>query len=296
MVNFEWYRTFKAIYQTGTLTGAAQELLISQPNVSQHLSSLEAYIGKRLFERKPRQMLPTEYGKLFYTQIIGAVERLEKVETDFRYPTLAKSTPLSCIGAPREFFHAILGPRISQSGMHLAVKFGVTNDLMAKLVKGELNFMFATYKMEEKNIVYEPALAENFYLVGSPSLDITPFKKMIAARDLDKAEHWLCTQNWFAYSSDLMIIRRFWLENFKKRPPIKPTFIIPDYDSIINAICHGNGITVAPDYLVDGLIKKKALKEIWKGDGPTNNTIYLAYDKTRITANLLQQARLLLKE
>jgi DNA-binding transcriptional LysR family regulator len=54
MLNFEWYRTFKAIYQAGTLTGAAQELLISQPNVSQHLSALEAYVGKQLFERPPR--------------------------------------------------------------------------------------------------------------------------------------------------------------------------------------------------------------------------------------------------
>ncbi|CEJ70237.1 Bacterial regulatory helix-turn-helix protein, lysR family [Chryseobacterium oranimense G311] len=34
MVNLEWYRTFKAIYKTGTLTGAADSLFISQPGVS----------------------------------------------------------------------------------------------------------------------------------------------------------------------------------------------------------------------------------------------------------------------
>lgn len=42
MVNLEWYRTFKAIYKTGTLTGAADALFISQPGVSLHLSSLES--------------------------------------------------------------------------------------------------------------------------------------------------------------------------------------------------------------------------------------------------------------
>jgi DNA-binding transcriptional LysR family regulator len=31
MVNLEWYRTFKAIYKTGTLTEAADTLFISQP-------------------------------------------------------------------------------------------------------------------------------------------------------------------------------------------------------------------------------------------------------------------------
>ena len=80
MINFEWFRTFKAIYQTGTLTGAAHELLISQPNVSQHLASLEAYIRHPLFERQPRRMVPTDYGKLLYTEIIDAVEKLEKAE------------------------------------------------------------------------------------------------------------------------------------------------------------------------------------------------------------------------
>jgi DNA-binding transcriptional LysR family regulator len=294
MVNFEWYRTFKAIYQTGTLTGAAQELLISQPNVSQHLSSLEAYIGKQLFERKPRKMVPTEYGKLFYTQIIGAVERLEKVETDFRHTTLQGTPPLVCIGAPREYFHKVLAPRVSASGLHMAVKFGVTKDLMQQLSEGELNYVFATSKMDEKNIVYEPALHETFHLVGNPELDITGLKKGLAQKNMDKVEHWLCTRQWFAYSSDLMIIRRFWLKNFKKRPPVKPTYIIPDFDSIISAIRQGNGVTVVSDYLVKEWLKRKELKEIWKGVIPTTNTIYLAYDKTRVDETQLKQVRRLI--
>jgi Transcriptional regulator len=45
MVNLEWYRTFKAIYEQGTLTGAAEILLITQPGVSQQLTALETYMG-----------------------------------------------------------------------------------------------------------------------------------------------------------------------------------------------------------------------------------------------------------
>lgn len=291
MVNFEWYRTFKAIYQTGTLTGAAQELLISQPNVSQHLSSLEAYIGQQLFERKPRRMVPTEYGKLFYTQIIGAVERLEKVETDFRHTTLQHTTPLVCVGAPREYFHAVLSRRVTAAGLHLAVKFGVTKDLLQMLLEGDLSYVFATFKVEEKNIVYEPVLHETFHLIGSPGLDTSGLKKLLVQKDMDKVEHWLCNQQWFTYSSDLMIIRRFWLNNFKKRPPVKPTYIIPDFDSIISAIRFGHGITIASDYLVKDLLKRKALKEVWKGVAPTANTIYLAYDKTKVDETQLKKMR-----
>lgn len=58
--NLEWLRTFRAIYETGTLSAAAKELFISQPGVSLHLNSLEAYAGYKLFDRSPRKMVPTE--------------------------------------------------------------------------------------------------------------------------------------------------------------------------------------------------------------------------------------------
>lgn len=294
MVDLEWYRSFKAIYQTGTLTGAAQELLISQPNVSQHLSALEAHVGKQLFERKPRRMVPTDYGKLFYTQIIEALERLEHVEAEFRY-TRSSDIPLTCIGAPKEFFYSVLAPRISTAPANLVFEFGLTKDLMQKLGKGKLYFVIATHCTDEKDIIYEPILQENFLLVGHPDFDTKTLHNYIAERDMDKAERFLCEQDWYAYSSDLAIIRRFWLENFRKRPTIKPRFIIPDFNSIIKGISRGTGITIASDYLVKDLIKQKQLKKIWKGNNPTPNTIYLTYNKNNVTTQQIEMVRKILK-
>lgn len=294
MLNFEWYRTFKAIYQSGTLTGAAQELLISQPNVSQHLSSLEAYIGKQLFERQPRKMVPTAYGKLFYTQIIESVEKLEGVETDFRHIAISKEIAMTCLGAPREFFEAQIADRLCKTEVNLHVEFGFTKELMKKLLKGDLFFMIATQKLEEPNIVYEPCLEESFLLVGSPGINITPFTRFIKEGALDKAEEWLCDQNWFAYNNDLMIIRRYWLNNFGKRPPVKPHFIIPDFDSILRSLQHGQGVTVVSDYLVKDQLEKKQLQELWPGNKSTVNTLYLAYDKTKAPADQIEMMRTLL--
>ncbi|MRG48826.1 LysR family transcriptional regulator [Chitinophaga sp. SYP-B3965] len=294
MLNFEWYRTFKAIYQSGTLTGAAQELLISQPNVSQHLSSLEAYIGKQLFERQPRKMVPTAYGKLFYTQIIESVERLEGVETDFRHIAISKEIAMTCLGAPREFFEAVMADRLGKTDVNLHVEFGTTKELMKRLLKGDISFLIATQKQEEPNIVYEPCLDETFLLIGSPGMDIKPFSQLIKAGALHKAEEWLCDQNWFAHNSDLMIIRRYWLNNFGKRPPVKPRFIIPDFDSVLRAIQHGNGVTVIPDYLVKTQLKNNQLQELWPGNKKAVNTLYLAYDKTKAPAEQVEMMRILL--
>ncbi|HVI47805.1 MAG TPA: LysR family transcriptional regulator [Chitinophaga sp.] len=295
MINFEWYRTFKAIYKTGTLTGAAQELLISQPNVSQHLSSLEAYICHQLFERQPRKMVPTEYGKLFYTQIVEAVEKLENVESDFRF-ACEKRMPLTCVGAPLEFFESVLAPVISQSRAELIFEFGLTKPLMEKLVKGDISFVFSTANGNEKNIAYEPVLAEEFLLVGSPGLDTSTFKKAINKEYYDKAEEWLMEQDWYAYSSDLSVIRRFWQANFQKRPVLKPRFVIPDYNAILKALSYGNGLAIASNYLVKDPLKQGRLKEVWAGHTATTNTIYLAYDKTKMATAQIKIVKDLLQE
>lgn len=83
MVNLEWYRTFKAIYKTGTLTGAAEVLFISQPGVSLHLSSLETYVGHKLFDRTGRKMIPTEHGKVLFNALVDPLTKLEEVEKIF---------------------------------------------------------------------------------------------------------------------------------------------------------------------------------------------------------------------
>ncbi|NLR83017.1 LysR family transcriptional regulator [Chitinophaga eiseniae] len=297
MVNFEWYRTFKAIYQSGTLTGAAQELLISQPNVSQHLSALENYIGHPLFERKPRQMVPTSYGHLFYSQIIDAVDRLEKVEGDFNRTCVERCMTVIQLGAPKEFFDAILSSRIDRIGKaNLVAEFGQAKDLVQKLMKGDLGFVISPGIVAEKNMVSIPVLEEKWVLVGSPGIDAGPLKKCVRNNDLDGAEAWMQAQDWFAYSNDGPAIRRFWVHNFSKRPGWRPRYIVPDFNTILKTMQQINGVTIAPDYLVKDLVKQKQLKLLWEGEVPVTNTIYLAYDKTRATANTINLVRGLFDE
>lgn len=53
-------RSFIAIFETGTLTEAAQRLRTTQPSMGRHLRELEALIGETLFVRLPGQLRPTE--------------------------------------------------------------------------------------------------------------------------------------------------------------------------------------------------------------------------------------------
>ena len=62
MADFEWYRSFVAIYRMGTVSAAAESRHMTQPALSQHLASLEAQVGEPLFVRQPCKMVPTQRG------------------------------------------------------------------------------------------------------------------------------------------------------------------------------------------------------------------------------------------
>ncbi|MBC9931107.1 LysR family transcriptional regulator [Chitinophaga qingshengii] len=293
MVNLEWYRTFKAVYQTGSLTAASKALFISQPNVSQHISALEAYIGQQLFERKPK-LIPTDHGKLFYTQLIAPLEKLEHLEATFTALCNNRQLPAIRLGTVKEIFHSVLLKKLPALPADMITTFGLTKDLLAKLGNGELDFVIATQRTDRKDIFFEPVLTESFVIAAHPAADCKKFRALLKKNDLEKAEEWLLQQTWYAYSTDLAIIRRFWLTNFNKRPTIKPRYVIPDMNTILQSISNSEGFTVAADYLVKDLQKEGKLQVIWKGAVPTTNVIYLAYDKTKTTSKQVEVVKSLL--
>ncbi len=291
MVNFEWYRTFVAIYQCGNLTKASQELSISQPNASVHLASLEQYVGNKLFDRLPRKMIPTSHGKRLYTQIVASVENLSSVERSFRKNSPNNSYTLR-LGSPIEFFHSRLAERTARLPFHLEVTFGIAKELVQQMIDGELDFVIASKKaIENRQIVYEPILTENFIVVGNYGLETKQLNKYIDDKDNGKIEEWLLDQDWYAYSNDLAFIRRFWLKNFNKRPMIAPSNVIPNLNVILKAIEGGGGISVVSDYLAEDFINKGTVKTIWSGNNETANTLFLAYDKSKVSTDKIEEVR-----
>jgi DNA-binding transcriptional LysR family regulator len=57
--NWDLYRTFEAVLRTGSLSGAARLLGLTQPSVSRHIDALEQAIGHDLFVRSQRGLTPT---------------------------------------------------------------------------------------------------------------------------------------------------------------------------------------------------------------------------------------------
>ncbi len=293
MVNLEWYRTFKAIYQNGNLTRAAEELLVSQPNVSIQLAALESYIGHKLFKRLPRKLVPTEYGKLLYTQIVDSVQNLERVEGEFRKVSLQRLRNLR-IGAPIEYTYNVLIDKFADCKIDVNLRFGFPGDLVEAVLNKDLDFAIVTQQVESDKVVYEPVIEERFLIVSHINLDSRELEQYISKGDIDAAEKWLLAQPWIVFDNKLSIIRRFWRENFKKRPLIKPHFVIPNLDIMLKAVHLQYGITIASDMLLGDSLERQRLKILWEGNERATNQLWLAYDPLSIEEQQLSEMRKIL--
>lgn len=278
MVNLEWYRTFKAIYSTGTLTGAAQTLFISQPGVSLHLSSLESYVGYKLFDRTARKMIPTEKGKVFYNAIIEPLIKLEEAEKNFQKST-EKLTPTISVGMCFETFQITLEQYISSLPFNVIIQFGQYPEMLENLEKGILDLIITPQKGTSAEIDHEAFSSETIVMVGGNSIDDQTFKKLLAEGDLEVLETWLTQQKWYGTTGDMEHLRRFWQLNFNKYPDFRPNYIVPNLNSIVRCLSSGIGLAIIPDFLCKKEVESGLVKQLWAGNKKVTNTLYFGTKK-----------------
>jgi DNA-binding transcriptional LysR family regulator len=281
MINFEWYRSFVAVYQLGTVSAAAQQRILTQPAISQHLAALEHALQTPLFQRTARRMIPTEAGKALYTRVIGAIEQLERGSQPHSKTDTQKPFRL---GAPREYLIARALHQLETLDSALHLTFGQTHTLIKQLEAEQLDAIIATQRIARRAIHYQPLLEEHFLLVGSAHL------RLPAYANPDEFVRWAEQQRWIAYASDLPIIRRYWQECFGRRIAVTPHVVLPDLLVIASKVAEGFGVSILPDYLCQPLLEEGKLQELWKPDLPPPNMIYLACLKASLSSNTLQHA------
>ncbi|WP_143310918.1 LysR family transcriptional regulator [Chitinophaga vietnamensis] len=278
LLNFEWFRTFKTIYETGSLTATAQQLYISQPGVSLHLNSLEAYVGYKLFDRSARRMVPTERAKVFYNYILDAVNKLEAAEEHFHKSSQEHLSTIS-IGMCLETFQFTLEQYISSLPFNVSIKFGEYPEMQQDLDHGLLDLIITPQKGNQPNIAYKAFSKERIILVGGGKQDARPFDKLIKAGKYKEAEAWLKQQTWYSTAADMENLRKFWHTNFNSHPDFKPNYIVPNKCSIVRCMINNKGFAVIPDFLCRNELQTGQLKEVWQGNQVMENTLYFGKRK-----------------
>lgn len=280
MINLEWYRTFKAVYEEGNLTRASKKLFSSQPGVSLHISSLESYVGYKLFERTSRNMIATERAIILYDYILDSLQKLEKSENHFKKIGNGIRQTLS-IGMCSEVFQTFFEPNMSNFDFDIIAHFGEYPQMLKELEEGILDLVITPKKNTNQNINYTPFFHQDIWLVANNKTDTQKVEAAIENQDLKSLENELKKQIWYSSSNVTGFIKQFWLTNFNKKEYNKPNYIVPNMNSIIRCLKTSKGIALIPSFLCTEELKNKKLKLIWKSNNQLKDVFYFAKKKNK---------------
>jgi len=80
LTNWDDYRYFRALFQVGSVRGAAQQLGVNASTVTRRLDGLEARLGVKLFVRTGKGLQPTSDGRSVMTELEPIANRLGDIE------------------------------------------------------------------------------------------------------------------------------------------------------------------------------------------------------------------------
>ena len=258
MINLEWLRTFRAVYKTKSLSRAAEILAISQPTVSQHLSSLESRLEQKLFTRKSKGVVETDPGRMLNTMVSGTIENLEEVELLITQKH-SKLKNIINIGISEHLYKTILCPKVTELGDHVHIKFGNKNQLIKEVEEGKLMFAVIPDQINTFDTICHKIRAQSVLLIGTPDIDFSEYRKLFK-KDLSLAEQWLGKHVWYAHDNNSNFIKIYWLTVYnKKRPSIIPNYIVPNEYEVLFQQSNGSGLSVAFDTTAAPFLKTKQL-------------------------------------
>lgn len=114
-INYHHLYYFWAVARRGSIVGASEELMVSQPTISNQIKELEASLGHRLFDRAGRGLRLTESGRLTFNyanqifslgqQMLAALERPAG-------PSLQLSVGLTDV-IPKPVLRTLLAPALA---------------------------------------------------------------------------------------------------------------------------------------------------------------------------------------
>lgn len=168
-MNLRQLEVFLAVVETGSFSRAAEEVLLTQSTVSQHVAALENELGTRLFDRTGRGAELTDGGRLFRQharKVLAECADLRLVMARFR----GMEDPQLTVGAsniPANYLIPGMLPllAIRHPGLVLRVVAGDSRDILGRLSAGEVALAVLGDRFDENEVNFIPLLSDQLPLV-----------------------------------------------------------------------------------------------------------------------------------
>ena len=187
--NMDFYKTFYYVARKGSITGAAQELMISQPAVSKAIKTLENDLDVELFNRNKDGVTLTEAGLVLYNKIKQAMELIISAEEDLESINNMEQGTIN-IGAGNTIMQRYLMPYITKFHElypHINVKVHtiVTPELIKRAKLGLVDIVF-THLPNNIPSDFEVIKLKKLHDILVVNKDSKYLNKTINKKDLEK--------------------------------------------------------------------------------------------------------------
>ena len=265
-VDLNLLRTFLAVHRTSSFTAAARLLGLSQPTVTTQIRALERRLGRELFERGARGVMPVPFADELAVRVVEPLDALSAVTGGPNAEGLAEPVHLA---GPAELLCAHALPALAQlvaQGVRLRVTTGLTEPLLTALTAGRHDLVISTTRPTGRTLRAQPLMDEEFVLVAAPA-----WAERISG-DLPEA---LDPVPLLSYAEDLPIARRYWRHVFGRRLDSRAAVTVADLRGVLASVTAGAGFSVLPRYLCQEELASGALVLLHHPEDPPINTGYL---------------------
>jgi LysR family hydrogen peroxide-inducible transcriptional activator len=183
-----------ALEEAKNFGAAARKCHVSQPSLSAQIQKLEDELGVLLFDRSRQPVVPTEIGRKVLVQarkVINDTQAIESIVLQEK-GEIAGEFRLGIIPTLSQYLIPfIVRPFTSKyPKVFLVLEEGLTDQLIEKLKRDELDAAILVTPLENESIDEVPLFYEPFWVYPSPDHPLARTKS-VKAGDLDPHDLWL---------------------------------------------------------------------------------------------------------
>ncbi len=266
---------FRRVAETGNFSEVAREMDISQPTVSKHVAALERHLSIKLLNRSTRQLSLTEVGKQYYDRCIHILDELIETESLLRNQESVPTGTLR-INTPVTFGEICIVPHLWQfldKFPELTIDL-IMDDHYVDLVKDGIDVAIRIGPMPDSALVAKKLGDSPRVVFASPSY--------LKQRGEPKKLQDLQKHNCIVYT--LLTTRNEWHfigPNGEETVRVNGRFSANNPRTICDAVIDGQGIAVAPLWLVNKYIETGQVKVVLENYVPTPLEIHAVFPGRR---------------